>query len=84
MLTHFKEQLLSPFGMNIVNFCFALAVFLFNPLTTILVFGIWLVFLTYSIRHTPYKSTKVFYSLLVVFALLVIACNGYALLGLPH
>ena len=82
MRATFKERLLSPYGMTIVNGCFALMAFLQNPLATIIAYLLWLIFLVHTIRHTPYNSTKVLYSLLVCFALYVIAANGSALLGL--
>ncbi len=77
-----KERLFSPYGMNIVNACFALMAFLHNPLATIGAYLTWLAFLAYTIRHTPYTTTKVLYGVLVCFALFVIAANLYALAGL--
>lgn len=82
MRATFKERLLSPYGMTIVNSCFALMAFLQNPLATIGAYLIWLIFLAYTIHHTAYKSTKVLYSLLVCFALYVIAANSFVLLDL--
>ena len=79
MLTHLKERLLSPYGMNIVNVCFVLMAFTFGPVSVMIAYVVWLVFLVYNIRHTPYRSTQISYSLLACFALFVILVNGYAL-----
>lgn len=79
MLTRFKERLLSPYGMNIVNACFALMAFLFSPVAVMAAYTVWLVFLVYNILHTSYKSTKIVYGLLACYALFVILANGYAL-----
>ena len=79
MLTRFKERLLSPYGMNIVNFFFVLSAFFFGPVVNIIAYCVWLVFLVYNILHTSYKSTKIVYGLLACYALFVILANGYAL-----
>lgn len=79
MLARFKEQLLSPNGMNIVNICFTFMVFLFSPVAVMAAYAIWLAFLIYTIRHTTYRSTQIIYGLLACYALVVILANGYAL-----
>lgn len=77
MLTRFKNQLLSPNGMTIVNTCFALMAFLFSPVAVSIAYALWLAFLIYNILHTPYRSTKIIYGLLACYALMVILANGY-------
>ena len=79
MLTRFKERLLSPYGMNIVNVCFALSVFFLGPISNIIAFSLWLAFLVYNLLHTPHKSTQIIYGLLACYAVFVILANGYAL-----
>ena len=78
MLARFKDQLLSPNGMTIVNVFFALSVFFLGPLSTIIAFGV------YNILHTPHKSTQIVYGLLAAYALFVLLYNIYALLIFLH
>ena len=84
MLARFKDQLLSPNGMTIVNVCFALSAFFLGPVSTIIAFGLWLAFLVYNILHTPHKSTQIVYGLLAAYAVFVILANGYALFTFLH
>lgn len=84
MLARFKDQLLSPNGMTIVNVFFVLSVFFLGPLSTIIAFGLWLAFLVYNILHTPHKSTQIVYGFLAAYALFVLLYNIYALLIFLH
>ena len=77
MLERLKKQLFSEDGMKVVNILFILLYMVRNPLFTICAYTVWFVYLVYSVRNTKSKGMKIFYSVLSVFAMILVLLNAY-------
>ena len=72
-----KNKLFSENGMSVINVLFFLTVLFRSSLFNCIVSLIWTIFLVFSIKRTQSKTMKVFYSILALFALTIIALNIY-------
>ncbi|WP_125144089.1 hypothetical protein [Clostridium transplantifaecale] len=80
MIEKFKKMLFSENGMRIVNVLFFLSLCLRSRIVVICTFSIWTAFLLYSRKKTESGMMKIFYLLLIILALVVVAANIYSLI----
>ena len=80
-MTKWKEIICSENGMKIVNGLFFLSLLIRNSVFIFCAYGLWLLFLAYSIRNTPSKGAKAVYALLSVYAVVMIGVNLYFLIA---
>lgn len=81
MIEKFKKMLFSENGMRIINVLFFLSLFLKSRIVIICTFSIWTAFLLYSRRKTESGMMKIFYLVLIIIALLVVAANVYSFIN---
>lgn len=74
-----KKTLFSENGMKVVNTLFLLVVFFRSNLVSIIAYGVWLLYLAYSIRHTQSRAMRTAYGIMTVYAAVVIILNIYLL-----
>ena len=75
-----KAILLSPAGMKIVNVLFFLTVLIRNNGFIIVAHLVWVLYLVITIRNTADKTLKAAYRVMVIYAVVIIAANGYFLI----
>lgn len=78
MFKKFKANLFSENGMRTVNLMFALIAFVGSRTLITGAFVIWIFYLYYSFKATKYKSMKIFYCALAVFAAAYIIISLYS------
>lgn len=80
MIEKFRNQLFSENGMKIINVLFFLSFIFTNPFLIIGTFVVWIAFLIYSIRKTSSSVMRVVYSLLGIFAVVIVVMNVYSII----
>ena len=75
-----KAILLSPAGMKIVNVLFFLTVLIRNNGLIIVAHLVWVLYLVVIIKNTADKTLKTVYRVMVIYAVVIIAANGYFLI----
>lgn len=80
MIEKFRNQLFSENGMKIINVLFFLSFIFTNPFLIIGAFVVWIAFLIYSIRRTSSTVMRVVYSLLAIFAVVIVVMNVYSII----
>lgn len=75
-----KECLFSEKGMKIVNTLFVLSMFFYRSGLIFIAYAAWIVYLTFCIKHTESKGSKIIYFIFVGIAATMICLNLYFLL----
>ena len=76
-----KSFLASPRGMRLVNLLFFLTAILGSSLLAIAACGLWLAYLAAALCQRPPRPMVIYYLLLAVLAVVIVAANLAGLLG---
>ena len=75
-----KAYLFSQRGMAIVNTLFLLALLLRKSGILFAAYLVWIAYLTFCVKHTPSRTVRTVYIVMIVFAAGMIAANLWAML----
>ena len=71
MVEKIKRLLTTESSMRTINLLFWLTIIFHNSVITLVTYGLWLIFLFYSLRNTCSRAMRVLYSLFALFAAFV-------------
>ena len=74
-----KAILFSATGMKIINVLFFLSAFIRNSGIIFAAYFVWVLYLVAAIRNTGDKTLKTAYLVMTIYAVMMIAVNGYFL-----
>lgn len=75
-----KDILFSENGIKIVNVLFLLSMFFYRSGLLFIAYIAWIAYLTFCMKHTDSKGSKIIYSVFIGIAAIMVCLNLYFLL----